>query len=533
LKSLELTQKVAQFLLQPEDLTWFFLPVLMAVFALGAGYAVWHGRQLRGRLDAIEKEYAAGPAHGRVAPGAYIQMCLEEDADRQMVDSVPSMLVTIGILGTFLGLGIALQVAGGGLTSSESALASLDILLQTVAFKFQTSAWGILLSVVFQVVVVNPHHRWAERTHERAERAMLSAYLPAGEAMRVALEPVVASLGDATREVAKTSGRMVTAMTEFQSKMDASTQRLEKAMGALDGVGKRLDEAIDRMGSSVASTLKEEVARQGEQSRVQQGALLAELERVSTAVGDLQATTADVGPTLHSAVSSMQTAVTEGLAAELRGVASTLKEEVAKQGEQARVLQGALRIELERVATAVGELHAETAKVGPTLQSAVSSMQTAVTEGLSADLRGVSRAISSLDGVMATIESRMSSSLHSVVEAIGKMEQAQDTAFRQLDNGLTGRLREVATVLTDLDASLKAQLDKLNSELGTHLGATREHTLELSVTMTEVREALQGLERHVGRMVDVLEVAESGRAANELSDLLDLGAFGAQIADDG
>jgi ABC-type transporter Mla subunit MlaD len=391
-------------------------------------------------------------------------MCLEEDADRQMVDGVPSLLVTIGILGTFLGLGIALQVAGGGWTSSESALASLDTLLETVAFKFQTSAWGILLSIVFQVAVVNPHHRWAERVQEQAERAMLAAYLPAGEAMRVALEPVIASLGDATREVAKTSGRMVTAMMEFQSKMNASTLRLEKAMGALDGLGKRLDEAVERMGSSVASTLKEEVARQGKQARDQQGALQAELERVATAVGDLQATTGEVGPTL---------------------------------------------------------------------QSAVSSMQKAVTEGLSAELRGVAQAISKLDGVMGSLEKRMSSSLNSVVEAIGKMERAQDTAFKQLDDGLTVRLGEVASVLTGLDASLKAQLDNLNSELGTHLGATKEHTLELSVTMTEVREALQGLEQHVGRMVDVLEVAESGRAADELSDLLDLGAFGAQIADDG
>ena len=92
-------------------------------------------------------------------------------------------------------------------------------------------------------------------------------------------------------------------------------------------------------------------------------------------------------------------------------------------------------------------------------------------------------------------------------------------------------LGDVASVLTGLDASLKVQLDNLNSELGAHLGATKEHTLELSVTMTEVRRALQGLEQHVGRMVDVLAVAESGRAADELSKLLDLQELGAQNAD--
>ena len=69
----------------------------------------------------------------------------------KLADILPSILIILGLLGTFIGLGIALKYAGIALDHSEGAIIGIDDtikglteMVKSLGAKFKTSAWGIL-----------------------------------------------------------------------------------------------------------------------------------------------------------------------------------------------------------------------------------------------------------------------------------------------------------------------------------------------------------------------------------------------------
>ncbi|MDD2729043.1 hypothetical protein [Malikia sp.] len=67
----------------------------------------------------------------------------------QLADVMPGILLVIGLLGTFLGLGIALDKASAILTDAsasgmDDAMSNLMSMMQGLGTKFKTSTWGII-----------------------------------------------------------------------------------------------------------------------------------------------------------------------------------------------------------------------------------------------------------------------------------------------------------------------------------------------------------------------------------------------------
>ena len=79
------------------------------------------------------------------------------------VMQIPNIFVSIGILATFLGLGVAIQSAAALLKSNTVELAKLNDVLGIIAFKFQTSVWGIMFSLLFQKIIVNTYFEFKEK----------------------------------------------------------------------------------------------------------------------------------------------------------------------------------------------------------------------------------------------------------------------------------------------------------------------------------------------------------------------------------
>jgi len=80
-----------------------------------------------------------------------IQVLSEKVATKheRMADSLPSVMLIIGLLGTFVGLGLALNKASliitqGGSSNMEGAMTELMQMMQGLGTKFKTSSWGII-----------------------------------------------------------------------------------------------------------------------------------------------------------------------------------------------------------------------------------------------------------------------------------------------------------------------------------------------------------------------------------------------------
>ena len=78
---------------------------------------------------------------------------------------LPSVLLVVGLLFTFLGLGVAIQQAGGALQASHQTGPSnqlteqLRTVLGLIGLKFKASVWGILLHLLAQVMASKVHQK--------------------------------------------------------------------------------------------------------------------------------------------------------------------------------------------------------------------------------------------------------------------------------------------------------------------------------------------------------------------------------------
>ena len=132
---------VLEFLFHLQGLSVPFVVAMGAHFAVGAAYALIQLRLVGPRLEQAGIEYA-NEWNERMTPHEYLRLGVNEQRFEKVLDAVPGLLVTLGILGTFIGLGIAIAEASRAMSEPAQAMEGLKGLLSTVSFKFQASAWG-------------------------------------------------------------------------------------------------------------------------------------------------------------------------------------------------------------------------------------------------------------------------------------------------------------------------------------------------------------------------------------------------------
>ncbi|VXA55498.1 conserved hypothetical protein [Acinetobacter proteolyticus] len=77
----------------------------------------------------------------------------------KLADIMPGMILIIGLLGTFLGLGLALDKASSILTSAnamnnmDASMVQLMGMLEGLGTKFKTSTWGLLAFILLKVIL--------------------------------------------------------------------------------------------------------------------------------------------------------------------------------------------------------------------------------------------------------------------------------------------------------------------------------------------------------------------------------------------
>ncbi|MCA1324212.1 hypothetical protein [Herbaspirillum sp. alder98] len=98
-------------------------------------------------------------------------------APERWADVLPSLLLVFGLLGTFIGLGLALNDAAGVLGGAD-ALGSLTPILDALGSKFKISTWGIIAFLFLKIwamlfPVDAARLAWSTRTIQ--QRAALAA----------------------------------------------------------------------------------------------------------------------------------------------------------------------------------------------------------------------------------------------------------------------------------------------------------------------------------------------------------------------
>jgi hypothetical protein len=108
----------------------------------------WEGEALDASPTGLEVE------HGSISE---LSQAVSTPAEK-LASMMPGLLLIIGLLGTFLGLGLALDKASSILQSSGSSVGAMDdsmqnlmAMMQGLGTKFKTSTWGIIAFILLKV----------------------------------------------------------------------------------------------------------------------------------------------------------------------------------------------------------------------------------------------------------------------------------------------------------------------------------------------------------------------------------------------
>lgn len=169
-----------------------FLIIFVALFVFG----IWLYQKCRGELNNLNEnaETLYDSVRNKFSPDAFLRASTEKfSASEAIMEGIPDTFVTIGILATFIGLGVAIQSAAAILNpdlnaksvSDMSNLQDLISLLSVIAFKFQTSVWGIFFSLVFRRFIVERYFMYRQDVLDAIRNRL---YLNERDGIRTLLE---------------------------------------------------------------------------------------------------------------------------------------------------------------------------------------------------------------------------------------------------------------------------------------------------------------------------------------------------------
>lgn len=150
----EILVSTAEFFFIPEAvLSSIFLITFIGLFVFGV-YRQHKCKEFLRAFDTQADENFKALA-AKMTPEMFIKKKLNKiSVTEDILEELPNVFVSIGIIATFLGLGVAIQGAAELLQTDKLELPKLTAVLGVIAFKFQTSVWGICFSIIFRNVIV-------------------------------------------------------------------------------------------------------------------------------------------------------------------------------------------------------------------------------------------------------------------------------------------------------------------------------------------------------------------------------------------
>lgn len=348
--------KTIEFFFIPEAaLSVIFLIVFIAIFLLGIKWRSYCRSVLSQLKENAVRDY--GEIQNKLSPQMFLQTRLAVLTDEESrIGELPNVFVSVGILATFLGLGVAIQGAADLLHEATVDLMNLIDVLGVIAFKFQTSIWGVCFSLIFQRFFVDSYFSQRQDVIDELTAALYAIG------------------GDDTRALLAAQNEMLGTQFSMQQKLQtALAQRvigeLEKQNASLDFLKEHFIRFVD---TSVSFT---ETAREfKDETKKLQDAVVLIQETVDRNIRESQETFQKVKEDFIFRLATNQ----EEFKEELHSIQSSANRYIAESQKQMlknedqfaertqRAFEGMLESQLGRVHD---EYMAETQQIGKTIQT--------------------------------------------------------------------------------------------------------------------------------------------------------------------
>jgi predicted nucleic acid-binding Zn-ribbon protein len=553
-------EAVLSFLVPVDWFQWTLLAVIvvsvMASIAFVHHYATpeewarnWKSSEIGVRQQDLDSE------HGSVLD---ISEAVASRAER-MSDGLPGTLLIIGLLGTFVGLGIALNDAATAFASEGAPAEKLLGMLEGLGTKFKSSTWGILAFLVLKswnaaLDIDGRRMRWcAARMREQLdlrreaeasqETRLIEEIRASGQHGAEAISGAVSSSGDAVRqaivaqvavageskgillEMARDVREQKTAMTGFlqasteniaaikasASQISASALQVGEAATQLSEVVRKLDVGIGRaisdMNAAIGSTLE---AVSGQLMSASEGVgrsaahltvAVDGLERRITGLldelkADLSNSIADMNQSFDRNMRNITTQLT-GAAGEISDAVNALPKSV---NETMTEIEAAISGTVGRME---GNFSTNLQKIDASLTGATSNIAAAVKDVPQA-MSQVQASIADSVEIQNQTSQRFNATSKSLVQAVDQMRYFNESLGGDIKSGL----RSISDAALQV-GSLKDQFEAVTTSAGSSAASLQE----VVPVLRALNDDLQTLQATIGKLSET--VVHSGTTQNE------------------
>lgn len=460
------------------------------------------------RLAALDDAKGPVPAYASIDDlGAAVATPAERWAD-----ALPSLLLVFGLLGTFVGLGLALTEAAGVLGPGNDALSGLTPIMDSLGSKFKTSTWGILAFLGLKIwSMARPYEErrlaWsAGQIHNRTARAAEKLRQQKSDERRQLIEAIAQSGG--------------ALLAEQQRAAQVATSDQARSQALLKQIGEQQSQVAQVQRSVAGQQLAqlEQIAARLAAAGTQQEALVARTDAIAAmsvrqaecAEAQLQRTAelaADMAAN-RSAMEAFVNSVTGNIATMAKAAdnMATAADAASKASTDLGAVIGEFR------STMINVLGDVRSGLGETIEGMRDSFATnmhSMADNLSRATNGIEHAISQLStGVASTIEMLEKSNQESVKRQT--VAQATFAASGEELMGSMGKMQSFVELMqqkTEAGLTSVAKAGQQMAGFDQRFAETNEHVRALAVNMNtlanDIRASTQGLRAVEGLGADI------------------------------
>lgn len=424
----------------------------------------------------------------------------------------PSMLLIIGLLGTFVGLGIALNKASEVLASADTmsnmdnAMTQLMGLMEGLGAKFKTSTYGlfyfIVLNLVFQLLKNYDNERltWVINKVKEEDDLNKSQAIQAKEQKHQELLQGLSHVANAIQ-----IGNQGFA-AHIQALQDTQTQTHQEFLTTFKEVHNAQIQALDNHTQAITLTQKEQLST------------LQSLERKSVSQHD------QLLQFLQSAFATYQTLQSTSEAFKT-SLLTTLKEEFGKNSE---ILQNSSKnniTELQKIAT----YNQQTQKsMQDFVEQTVSSMSSIGTSAdkMAESAKEVGNSAQGLNEVVQNLKSELESVMQMIKSDLGEtitnMGNNFETNMAKMSENMSEATQGISTAVGNLSTNVEQTMTTVSETISKSMelqeASSREFTVTSETLNVNINEMTGLVNQLKGDIVGSLkETAESSRRVHTLN----------------
>lgn len=535
-------QEILTFLLPSADPLQLLFAGLIGVLSLltvvalkrGAREQTWASRWKGGGQDDLDVEH--GSLHE-------ISAAVASPGER-MAEYMPGILLILGLLGTFLGLGIALNKAstilvdanaGGGM---DDAMKNLMGMMEGLGTKFKTSTWGILAFLLLKLYAARNGYeerrlRWCAKQMKHAFDSSRQQRQDERQQAQATLLDTLARL-DQNMAAQNESQRQLLDLQSRQFKHHTATtqQALTNNRSSIDALLEPLTVSLQdqQAGNQTLQTLLQE--QQTSNQTLQ--ALLQEAQAGSKVRQDLLQAQQASGKSLATALPMLQalSGTSEQVLTALGGIDTQLQqhgEQNQAQLEDARATRQAMEHLIDsnaRNLAAISGAAEQMASAASTIGESAGDLQQAIAdfkEGVAGVLGHLKQDLgetiglmgSSFTGNMEQMSASLSGATQGISSAVNNLSQSVGEIMDDMKSSNERSLKMQATALSTFESSSYTLQEKVQGM--THLVEVLQE--RITSGLKAVSESGRRMVALDGRYDDVTKQAEL--AANEIKALVE------------